>query len=104
VRPADFPQLIRALAPYEGRFEAFQLDADRCTVLFASYPAGAHIEQHTHSTRNCGVITRGELILTTASGERRFGVGEWYELEPNETHAARFEVETAEIEFWFEAD
>ncbi|MEM1433834.1 MAG: cupin domain-containing protein [Pseudomonadota bacterium] len=98
----SFPQLIAGLPPYEGRFEAFQLNAERCTVLFASYPAGTRIEEHRHETRNCGVITRGELILTTAAGERRFGVGDWYELEPNEAHAARFDVETAEIEFWFE--
>ena len=33
--------------------------------------------------------------------EQRVRPGEWYHLHADETHAARFEVDTAEIEFWF---
>jgi len=56
-----------------------------------------------HDTENCGVITHGELILTAGGSEQRFGPGAWYRLAPGQIHAARFEVETSEIEFWFRA-
>ncbi len=98
---AHFPELIRSLPDYEGRFEAHQLDAGSCKVLFASYPAGTAIEEHTHDTENVGVITEGELILITAEGESRYGPGDWYHLEAGQPHAAQFEVETSEVEFWF---
>jgi quercetin dioxygenase-like cupin family protein len=98
-----FPELLRQLPEYEGRFTAHRLAAQDCEVLFASYPAGTQIEAHTHPTRNVGVITEGELILTKGGEELRYGVGEWYTLAPDEEHAARFEVATSEIEFWFDA-
>lgn len=100
----SFPARIRALPAFEGPFDAYRLAATGCQVLFASYPAGTRIEPHHHPTENVGVITAGELILTSAEGERRFGAGEWYHLAPGEEHSARFEVETAEIEFWFDAE
>ena len=96
-----FPDLIRQLPDFEGPFDAYRLEACECDVLFASYPAGTAIEPHVHPTRNCGVITRGELFLTCNGKETRYGVGDWYTLDPNEEHAARFEVDTSEIEFWF---
>ncbi len=96
-----FPSGITQLPEFTGPFDAYQLKADGAEVLFASYPAGTTIDSHTHPTENFGVITAGELILTTAGSERRYGVGDWYHLEPHQEHAARFEVETAEIEFWF---
>ena len=98
----NFPDLIARLPTYEGRFDAVQLAARGCTVLFASYPAGTEIETHTHDTANVGVITQGELILITGQGERRYGPGDWYELAAHEAHAARFEQETSEVEFWFD--
>ena len=98
-----FPKLISALPPFEGPFDAHQLLADGCKVLFASYPAGTEIEPHTHPTENCGVITAGELIMFSSGKESRYGPGDWYYLEPEQEHAARFEVETSEIEFWFNA-
>ena len=97
-----FPSIIRALAAFEGPFDAFRLPAENCEVLFASYPAGTVIEPHTHATRNVGVITEGELRLTKGGSEYRFSAGEWYSLEANEEHAARFDVATSEIEFWFD--
>ena len=96
-----FPDLIRQLPEFEGPFDAYRLAASGCDVLFASYPAGTEIEPHVHSTRNCGVITRGELFLSCGGQEKRYGVGDWYDLDANEEHAARFEVDTSEIEFWF---
>ena len=98
-----FPMLIRALPEFEGPFDAYRLAAENCEVLFASYPAGTEIETHTHPTRNVGVITEGELILTKGGEVTRYGPGDWYEVQANEEHAARFDVATSEVEFWFEA-
>jgi quercetin dioxygenase-like cupin family protein len=96
-----FPDLIRRLPDFEGPFDAHRLEASDCEVLFASYPAGTFIDTHTHPTRNVGVITEGELILTSGGSESRYGVGDWYHVDANEEHAARFDVATSEIEFWF---
>ena len=96
-----FPDLIRQLPDFEGPCDAHRLTAEHCGVLFASYPAGTSIDLHTHPTTNVGVITEGELILTAGGAEIRYGVGDWYYLDANEEHAARFEVSTSEIEFWF---
>lgn len=98
-----FPDLIRQLPEFDGPFDAYQLNAKKCEVLFASYPAGTSIEPHSHPTRNAGVITEGELILTVGGVENRYGPGEWYRIEENEEHSARFDVDTSEIEFWFKA-
>ena len=99
---ADFPNRIVRLPRFDGPFDAFKLEASGCEVLFASYPAGTVIEPHTHPTENVGVVTRGELILITAQHEQRYGPGDWYHLAPEQSHGARFEVDTAEIEFWFD--
>jgi len=96
-----FPDLIRQLPEFEGPFDAYRLAASGCDVLFAAYPAGTEIEPHVHPTRNCGVITRGELFLTCDGKETKYGVGDLYYLDANVEHAARFEVDTSEIEFWF---
>lgn len=98
-----FPKLIRDLPDFDGPFDAHRLQAEGCEVLFASYPAGTSIDAHTHPTRNVGVITEGELILTVDGKDTRYGVGDWYGIDANEEHAARFEVATSEIEFWFKA-
>ena len=99
-----FPDRIRSLPRFAGPFDAYQLSATDCEVLFASYPAGTEIEPHTHPTENFGVITEGELILIVDGKESRYGPGDWYHLLPEHLHAARFEVDTSEIEFWFDAD
>ena len=97
----SFPALIRALEPFSERFDALRLRAEGADVLFAVYPAGTKIEAHDHETENLGMITRGELILIRGDAEERYGPGDWYHLAAGEAHAARFEVETEEIEFWF---
>ena len=97
-----FPEPIRDLPRFDGRIPAFRLAADPCDVLFASYPAGTTIEPHAHNTESCGVVTQGELILITDGAERRLGPGDWYHLAPGQVHAARFEVATSDVEFWFE--
>ena len=99
-----FPRLLRELPPFDGPFDAYKLSAQGCDVLFASYPAGTSIAAHDHDTENVGVITQGELILTLGGEERRYGPGDWYHVPAREMHAARFEKETSEIEFWFHRD
>ena len=96
-----FPPRIRSLEPFSQRFEAFRLAARDCDVLFASYPAGTRIEAHIHDTENCGVITRGEMMLTVAGRETRYAPGDWYHIAARTVHAARCNVETEEIEFRF---
>jgi quercetin dioxygenase-like cupin family protein len=96
-----YPDLIRALPEFEGRFEAYKLEAKNCEVLFASYPAGTSIEPHRHDTDNVGVITKGELLLTMDGETVRIAAGEWYHVPANREHAAQFTADTAEIEFWF---
>ena len=98
---AHFPKLFRSLPKFEGPFDAFKLEAKNCDVLFASYPAGTAIPEHNHETENVGIITQGELILTLDGKETRYGSGQWYHVPARVMHAARFEKETSEIEFWF---
>ena len=96
-----YPQKIKELPLYDGRFDAHKLAAKNSDVLFASYPAGTSIPAHSHDTDNHGVITRGELIISMNDEEARVGVGEWYHVPAHVEHSARFDVETDEIEFWF---
>ncbi|GAA0358423.1 hypothetical protein GCM10009092_23290 [Bowmanella denitrificans] len=96
-----YPDKIRQLELYDGRFDAYRLRAQGAEVLFASYQAGTQIPPHQHETDNYGVIIRGELILTMQGETRRFAVGDWYHVPANTEHAASFAVETDEIEFWF---
>ena len=70
-------------------------------MLFASYPVGTTIPEHTHDTDNYGVITRGELILTMDGKVEHFTKGDWYHVPAGTPHSAQFESETDEIEFWF---
>lgn len=100
----DYPDKIRRLPLFDGRFDAFKLEAEDCDVLFASYPAGTDIPPHEHETDNYGVITKGQLVLIIGDNVQKFGVGEWYHVPANVEHAAKFEVETDEIEFWFKSD
>lgn len=97
----DYPELIRRLPKYEGRFDAFQLQADNCKVMLASYPAGTRIEPHSHDTDNVGVLTKGELLLTINGETRHFKPGQWYHVPAHCEHAAEFPTDTDEIEFWF---
>ena len=99
----SFPPRIAALPLFDGPFDAHRLAADGCEVLFASYPAGTTIGDHSHDTHNIGVITRGELVLTVDGRETRHGPGDWYEVPPATVHSARFDVATTEIELWFHA-
>lgn len=96
-----FPPEIEALMAFDGPFHAFQLPAENCEVLFASYPAGTSIAAHRHDTNNVGVITKGELELTVGGATTTYGVGDWYHVAAEVEHAAEFTMDSAEIEFWF---
>lgn len=97
----SYPDRIKQLPLFDGRFDAYKLAAKGSDVLFASYPAGTKIPPHSHDTDNHGVITKGELILTMNGKEEKIGLGQWYHVPANVEHAARFEVETDEVELWF---
>ena len=99
--PGKYPAKIKSLPLFDGRFDAYKLKATGSDVLFASYPAGTSIPPHVNDTDNHGVITRGELILTMNNVTTRVATGEWYHVPANVEHFAEFEVETDEIEFWF---
>lgn len=97
----QYPDRIKSLELYDGRFDAYKLKAEKSDVLFASYPAGTSIPAHSHDTDNHGVITRGELMLTMNGETMRIGVGQWYHVPANVEHSASFEVDTDEVELWF---
>ncbi|TQV89845.1 cupin domain-containing protein [Aliikangiella coralliicola] len=99
--PGKYPDKIKALPLFDGRFDAYKLEAKGSDVLFASYPQGTSIPEHSHETENYGVITRGELTLTMNGEVTKVGVGQWYHVPANVEHSAYFELETDEIEFWF---
>jgi quercetin dioxygenase-like cupin family protein len=96
-----YPDKIKALPLYNGRFDAYKLKAQGCDVLFASYPAGKSIASHCHDTDNHGVIIRGELKLDMNGEVTTISAGQWYHIPANTEHAADFEVETDQMEFWF---
>ena len=100
-RASRFPDRVRSLPPFEGSFDAFRLAAEGCDVLIASYRPGTMIQPHTHETENCGVVTRGAMVLTLEGREQRIGAGEWYRVPAGAVHAARFDEPTEQIEFWF---
>lgn len=83
-----YPEKIKTLPLFDGRFDAYKLEAKNTDVLFASYPAGTSIPPHKHDTDNHGVITRGELILTINGVASRIGIGEWYHVPAHVEHSA----------------
>jgi quercetin dioxygenase-like cupin family protein len=97
----DLPKLLRDLPKFAGPFDAHKLAASGCDVLFASYPAGTTIAMHTHNTENVGIITKGSLLLTMDGKTKRFQIGDWYHVPAQAPHAAQFDEESSEIEFWF---
>lgn len=99
-----YPDKIKSLPLFDGRFDAYKLEAKDSDVLFASYPAGTSIPPHTHDTDDHGVITRGELILTMGAVVSKVATGDWYHVPANVEHSARFEVEADEVEFWFKVN
>lgn len=52
--PGKYPDRIKALPIYDGRFDAYMLEANGSNILFASYPEGTLIPIHAHETDNYG--------------------------------------------------
>lgn len=100
----QYPDRIKKLPLYDGKFDAYKLAANGSDVLFASYPAGTVIPEHTHDTDNYGVITRGELILIIQGSTQRIKTGQWYHVPARVEHSAKFEQATDEIEIWFQPE
>lgn len=100
----QYPDKIKSLPLYDGRFDAYKLAATGSDVPFASYPAGTSIPPHVHDTDNYGVITRGALRLTIDGSTITYQTGDWYQVPAGVEHAAEFAEETDEIEFWFKAE
>ena len=98
----QFPAELMALPAFDGSIDARKLQAAGCDVLFASYRAGQSIAAHRHDTHNVGLVAHGELLLIQGGVEQRFGAGDWYRVEREAEHAARFERDTSIIEFWFQ--
>ncbi|WP_036478503.1 cupin domain-containing protein [Myxosarcina sp. GI1] len=98
---AHFPDKIRTLPIFQGRFEANRLTTENVDIYFASYSQGTEIEAHQHNSDNHGVVTQGELILIVDGKEEYYSLGDWYHLKPHQVHAARFDRDTFIIEFWF---
>ena len=100
---AHFPEKIRSLPIFKGRFDANKLTTEDVDIYFASYPQHTEIEAHQHDTDNHGVVTQGKLILIIDGRERYFNTGDWYHVAPNQIHAARFEEDSSIVEFWFKS-
>ena len=97
-------QFTLAVAPSCARVVA--VDISPLMLKTPANPAGTAIAPHTHPTDNVGVITKGELILTVSGPNGGdtvtfYGPGDWYNVPADTEHAARFDTDSAEIEFWF---
>jgi len=95
----SYPDKIKELPLFDGRFDAHKLAADNCDVLFASYSAGTSIPPHTHATDNYGVITKGELILTMDGKTQHFKTGDWYHVPARLEHSAEFLEESDDLSY-----
>jgi quercetin dioxygenase-like cupin family protein len=96
------PASICALPVSGEQIRVRRLQADGCEVLFVTGDAGAELPSHDHDTANATVIISGGMVLTTDSGERQVGPGQWYQTGPGEKHALRFEADTLQIELRFD--
>lgn len=101
-----FPEKITSLPRrlvdlYDDRDIAYRLETETVDICFATYPAGLSNDFHTHPTDNVGVVTAGKFTLIMDDREQSFGVGDWYYVPANKTHAARIEEDTVFVEFWF---
>lgn len=102
--PGNYPDKIRELELYNGQFDAYKLAANGADVLFANYPAGTVIPDHTHDTENYGVVLRGEAVMTIEGETKTYKPGEWYYIPENAVHSFECSVDTDQIELWFKTN
>jgi quercetin dioxygenase-like cupin family protein len=98
---SQLPARIRQLPRKGGDVPRYTLSAPGCDVLFVVGPAGAAVPPHVHDTDNVTVVVSGETVVTTDTGERRCGPGEWYATTAHEEHSVRFECDTLQVELRF---
>jgi len=87
-----YPDKIRELELFNGTFDACKLKAKGADVLFANYPAGTEIPDHTHDTENYGVVIRGEATLTVEGEAKLYRMGDWYHIPVNAVHSFKCSV------------
>ena len=103
-----FPEKIQSLQRrtsdfFGGKDISYQLPEEGVEVCFAAYPAGLYVDFHTHDTENLGFVSSGKFTVIWQDGrEQSFGVGDWYYIPENTTHASRIDEDTAFVEFWFD--
>lgn len=95
----DIPERIQSLPRVDGPYDVFKIDRGDWEVRIGTYPAGVEGTAHSHEEETFGVVTKGELALTTKGVERKLGPGEWYVLPAGQMHSARFDVALELIEF-----
>lgn len=71
-------QLVQAERSWDGALlPAYPQGQPQVTILRITIPAGARLPMHHHPVINAGVLTRGQLVVTTADGkELRLAAGD----------------------------
>ncbi|BFR47760.1 cupin domain-containing protein [Nitratidesulfovibrio sp. HK-II] len=71
-------QLVRSERSWDGALlPAYPQGQPQVTILRITIPAGARLPMHHHPVINAGVLTRGQLVVTTADGkELRLAAGD----------------------------
>ena len=64
----SYPDKIKTLPLYDGRFDAYKLEAKDSDVLFASYPAGTSIVTVHPPSKFSQRISSKSIALTHVSG------------------------------------
>lgn len=63
-------QLVRSEHSWDGALlPAYPQGQPQVTILRITIPAGARLPMHHHPVINAGVLTRGQLVVTTADGK-----------------------------------
>lgn len=63
-------QLVQSERSWDGALlPAYPQGQPQVTILRITIPAGARLPMHHHPVINAGVLTRGQLVVTTADGK-----------------------------------
>lgn len=55
-------------------------------ILERAAPPGAALDEHAHAWDSRGLVLAGEFRVTSARGEQRCAVGQWFDLARDELH------------------
>jgi len=77
-QPISSVQLVRSERSWDGvLLPAYPQGQPQVTILRITIPAGARLPMHHHPVINAGVLTRGQLVVTTTDGkELRLAAGD----------------------------